>query len=169
MAANFTNRGIVILYYGQKVTPDIEKAILKVIAPFMYGNKSKADVFQLDSSNLAIAAAGKAINDKSIVIDFTPKVKSPESAAADLIGLTFEEQLKTENPIILATAVSEGINKIAHSAKESDIAFLKALKLVVKPGFQLSVGSETLEKYNLTSQAIQTIRTVLKYKGIPYE
>lgn len=167
MSAKFSNKGIVILYQGQGITPDVEEAILHIIAPFVH-NKSKADVFQLNSSDFAIAAAGATIkNGKTITIDFTPKTQtSPEEEAAKVVGLMFEKQLKTEDPIVLAIAVASTIDVIAHSARDTDIALLRALKLVVKPGFPLIVGSDILEKYNLNASAIQTIRTVLKTRSI---
>lgn len=165
--AKATNRGIVILYQGQSLTKDVEEAILKIIAPFMYGNEGKADVFQLNANNLALAAAGQAQRGK--LIYFNVKSDTPEVKAADLIGITFEKQLKDEDPILLVMRVSSAINAAKNDGSDGSIALIRALKIAAKPGFSFSVGSEILEKYHLTSQALEIIRRVLKANDIPYE
>lgn len=165
--AKATNRGIVILYQGQSLTKDVEEAILKIIAPFMYGNEGKADVFQLNANNLALAAAGQAQRGK--LIYFNVKSDTPEIKAADLIGITFEKQLKDEDPILLVMRISSAINAAKNDGSDGSIALIRALKIAAKPGFSFSVGSEILEKYHLTSQALEIIRRVLKANDIPYE
>lgn len=165
--AKATNRGIVILYQGQSLTKDVEEAILKIIAPFTYGNEGKADVFQLNANNLALAAAGQA--QRSKLIYFNVKSDTPEVKAADLIGITFEKQLKDEDPILLVMRVSSAINAAKNDGSDGSIALIRALKIAAKPGFGFSVGSEILEKYHLTSQAIEIIRRVLTANNIPYE
>lgn len=165
--AKATNRGIVILYQGQSLTKDIEEAILKIIAPFTYGNEGKADVFQLNANNLALAAAGQAQRGK--LIYFNVKSNTPEVKAADLIGITFEKQLKDEDPILLVMRISSAINAAKNDGSDGSIALIRALKIAAKPGFSFSVGSEILEKYHLTSQALEIIRRVLKANDIPYE
>lgn len=165
--AKATNRGIVILYQGQSLTKDIEEAILKIIAPFTYGNEGKADVFQLNANNLALAAAGQAQRGK--LIYFNVKSNTPEVKAADLIGLTFEKQLKDEDPVLFVMRVSSAINAAKNDGSDGSIALIRALKIAAKPGFSFSVGSEILEKYHLTSQALEIIRRVLKANDIPYE
>lgn len=165
--AKATNRGIVILYQGQSLTKDVEEAILKIIAPFTYGNEGKADVFQLNANNLALAAAGQAQRGK--LIYFNVKSDTPEVKAADLIGITFEKQLKDEDPILLVMRISSAINAAKNDGSDGSIALIRALKIAAKPGFSFSVGSEILEKYHLTSQALEIIRRVLKANDIPYE
>lgn len=165
--AKATNRGIVILYQGQSLTKDVEEAILKIIAPFTYGNEGKADVFQLNANNLALAAAGQAQRGK--LIYFNVKSDTPEVKAADLIGITFEKQLKDENLVLFVMRVSSAINAAKNDASDGSIALIRALKIAAKPGFSFSVGSEILEKYHLTSQALEIIRRVLKANDIPYE
>lgn len=165
--AKATNRGIVILYQGQSLTKNVEEAILKIIAPFMYGNEGKADVFQLNANNLALAAAGQAQRGK--LIYFNVKSDTPEVKAADLIGITFEKQLKDEDPILLVMRISSAINAAKNDGSDGSIALIRALKIAAKPGFSFSVGSEILEKYHLTSQALEIIRRVLKANDIPYE
>lgn len=165
--AKATNRGIVILYQGQSLTKDVEEAILKIIAPFTYGNEGKADVFQLNANNLALAAAGQAQRGK--LIYFNVKSDTPEVKAADLIGITFEKQLKDEDPVLFVMRVSSAINAAKNDASDGSIALIRALKIAAKPGFSFSVGSEILEKYHLTSQALEIIRRVLKANDIPYE
>lgn len=165
--AKATNRGIVILYQGQSLTKDVEEAILKIIAPFAYGNEGKADVFQLNANNLALAAAGQAQRGK--LIYFNVKSDTPEVKAADLIGITFEKQLKDEDPILLVMRISSAINAAKNDGSDGSIALIRALKIAAKPGFSFSVGSEILEKYHLTSQALEIIRRVLKANDIPYE
>lgn len=165
--AKATNRGIVILYQGQSLTKNVEEAILKIIAPFMYGNEGKADVFQLNANNLALAAAGQAQRGK--LIYFNVKSDTPEIKAADLIGITFEKQLKDEDPILLVMRISSAINAAKNDGSDGSIALIRALKIAAKPGFSFSVGSEILEKYHLTSQALEIIRRVLKANDIPYE
>ena len=165
--AKATNRGIVILYQGQSLTKDVEEAILKIIAPFTYGNEGKADVFQLNANNLALAAAGQAQRGKLICLNV--KSNTPEVKAADLIGITFEKQLKDEDPILLVMRISSAINAAKNDGSDGAIALIRALKIAAKPGFGFSVGSEILEKYHLTSQAIEIIRRVLTANNIPYE
>ena len=165
--AKATNRGIVILYQGQSLAKDVEEAILKIIAPFTYGNEGKADVFQLNANNLALAAAGQA--QRSKLIYFNVKSDTPEVKAADLIGITFEKQLKDEDPILLVMRISSAINAAKNNGSDGSIALIRALKIAAKPGFGFSVGSEILEKYHLTSQAIEIIRRVLTANNIPYE
>ena len=165
--AKATNRGIVILYQGQSLTKNVEEAILKIIAPFTYGNEGKADVFQLNANNLALAAAGQAQRGK--LIYFNVKSDTPEVKAADLIGITFEKQLKDEDPILLVMRISSAINAAKNDGSDGSIALIRALKIAAKPGFSFSVGSEILEKYHLTSQALEIIRRVLKANDIPYE
>lgn len=165
--AKATNRGIVILYQGQSLTKDAEEAILKIIAPFTYGNEGKADVFQLNANNLALAAAGQAQRGK--LIYFNVKSNTPEVKAADLIGITFEKQLKDEDPVLLVMRISSAINAAKNDGSDGSIALIRALKIAAKPGFSFSVGSEILEKYHLTSQALEIIRRVLKANDIPYE
>lgn len=165
--AKATNRGIVILYQGQSLTKDVEEAIVKIIAPFTYGNEGKADVFQLNANNLALAAAGQAQRGK--LIYFNVKSDTPEVKAADLIGITFEKQLKDEDPILLVMRISSAINAAKNNGSDGSIALIRALKIAAKPGFGFSVGSEILEKYHLTSQAIEIIRRVLIANNIPYE
>ena len=165
--AKATNRGIVILYQGQSLTKDVEEAIVKIIAPFTYGNEGKADVFQLNANNLALAAAGQAQRGK--LIYFNVKSDTPEVKAADLIGITFEKQLKDEDPILLVMRISSAINAAKNDGSDGSIALIRALKIAAKPGFSFSVGSEILEKYHLTSQALEIIRRVLKANDIPYE
>lgn len=165
--AKATNRGIVILYQGQSLTKDVEEAIVKIIAPFTYGNEGKADVFQLNANNLALAAAGQAQRGK--LIYFNVKSDTPEVKAADLIGITFEKQLKDEDPILLVMRISSAINAAKNDGSDGSIALIRALKIAAKPGFGFSVGSEILEKYHLTSQAIEIIRRVLTANDIPYE
>jgi acetylglutamate kinase len=165
--AKATNRGIVILYQGQSLTKDVEEAILKIIAPFTYGNEGKADVFQLNANNLALAAAGQA--QRSKLIYFNVKSDTPEVKAADLIGITFEKQLKDEDPILLVMRISSAINAAKNDGSDGSIALIRALKIAAKPGFSFSVGSEILEKYHLTSRALEIIRRVLKVNDIPYE
>lgn len=165
--AKATNRGIVILYQGQSLTKDVEEAIVKIIAPFTYGNEGKADVFQLNANNLALAAAGQAQRGK--LIYFNVKSDTPEVKAADLIGITFEKQLKDEDPILLVMRISSAINAAKNNGSDGSIALIRALKIAAKPGFGFSVGSEILEKYHLTSQAIEIIRRVLTANNIPYE
>ena len=165
--AKATNRGIVILYQGQSLTKDVEEAIVKIIAPFTYGNEGKADVFQLNANNLALAAAGQAQRGK--LIYFNVKSDTPEVKAADLIGITFEKQLKDEDPILLVMRISSAINAAKNDGSDGSIALIRALKIAAKPGFGFSVGSKILEKYHLTSQAIEIIRRVLKANNIPYE
>lgn len=165
--AKATNRGIVILYQGQSLTKDVEEAIVKIIAPFTYGNEGKADVFQLNANNLALAAAGQAQRGK--LIYFNVKSDTPEVKAADLIGITFEKQLKDEDPILLVMRISSVINAAKNDGSDGSIALIRALKIAAKPGFGFSVGSEILEKYHLTSQAIEIIRRVLTANNIPYE
>lgn len=165
--AKATNRGIVILYQGQSLTKDVEEAILKIIAPFTYGNEGKADVFQLNANNLALAAAGQAQRGK--LIYFNVKSDTPEVKAADLIGITFEKQLKDEDPVLFVLRVSSVVNAAKNDASDGSIALIRALKIAAKPGFSFSVGSEILEKYHLTSQALEIIRRVLKANDIPYE
>lgn len=165
--AKATNRGIVILYQGQSLTKDVEEAIVKIIAPFTYGNEGKADVFQLNANNLALAAAGQAQRGK--LIYFNVKSDTPEVKAADLIGITFEKQLKDEDPILLVMRISSAINAAKNNVSDGSIALIRALKIAAKPGFGFSVGSEILEKYHLTSQAIEIIRRVLTANNIPYE
>ena len=162
--AKATNKGIVILYQGQSLTKEVEEAIVKIIAPFTYGNEGKADVFQLNANNLALAAAGQAQRGKLIYFNVKPDVK-----AADLIGITFEKQLKDEDPILLVMRISSAINAAKNDGSDGSRALIKALKIAAKPDFGFSVGSEILEKYHLTSQAIEIIRRVLKANGIPYE
>ena len=165
--AKATNRGIVILYQGQSLTKDVEEAIVKIIAPFTYGNEGKADVFQLNANNLALAAAGQAQRGK--LIYFNVKSDTPEIKAADIIGITFEKQLKDEDPILLVMRISSAINAAKNDGSDGSIALIRALKIAAKPGFGFSVGSEILEKYHLTSQAIEIIRRVLIANNIPYE
>ena len=165
--AKATNRGIVILYQGQSLTKDVEEAIVKIIAPFTYGNEGKADVFQLNANNLALAAAGQAQRGK--LIYFNVKSDTPEAKAADLIGITFEKQLKDEDPVLFVLRVSSVINAAKNDGSDGSIALIRALKIAAKPGFSFSVGSEILEKYHLTSQAIEIIRRVLTANNIPYE
>lgn len=165
--AKATNRGIVILYQGQSLTKDVEEAIVKIIAPFTYGNEGKADVFQLNANNLALAAAGQAQRGK--LIYFNVKSDTPEVKAADLIGITFEKQLKDEDPILLVMRISSAINAAKNDGSDGSIALIRALKIAAKPGFSFSAGSEILEKYHLTSQAIEIIRRVLTANNIPYE
>lgn len=165
--AKATNRGIVILYQGQSLTKNVEEAILKIIAPFAYGNEGKADVFQLNANDLALAAAGQV--QRSKLIYFNVKSDTPEVKAADLIGITFEKQLKDEDPILLVMRVSSAINAAKNDGSDGSIALIRALKIAAKPGFSFSVGSEILEKYHLTSQALEIIRRVLKANDIPYE
>lgn len=165
--AKATNRGIVILYQGQSLTKNVEEAILKIIAPFTYGNEGKADVFQLNANNLALAAAGQA--QRSKLIYFNVKSDTPEVKAADLIGITFEKQLKDEDPILLVMRISSAINAAKNDGSDGSIALIRALKIAAKPGFGFSVGSEILEKYHLTSQALEIIRRVLTANDIPYE
>lgn len=167
MAAKFTNRGIVILYQGQSLTKDVEEAILKIIAPFTYGNEGKADVFQLNANNLALAAAGQAQRGK--LIYFNVKSDTPEIKAADLIGITFEKQLKDEDPVLFVLRISSAVNAAKNDVSDGAVALIRALKIAAKPGFSFSVGSEILEKYHLTSQALEIIRRVLKANDIPYE
>lgn len=165
--AKATNRGIVILYQGQSLTKDVEEAIVKIIAPFTYGNEGKADVFQLNANNLALAAAGQAQRGK--LIYFNVKSDTPEVKAADLIGITFEKQLKDEDPVLLVMRISSAINAAKNDGSDGSIALIRALKIAAKPGFSFSAGSEILEKYHLTSQAIEIIRRVLTANNIPYE
>lgn len=165
--AKATNRGIVILYQGQSLTKDVEEAILKIIAPFTYGNEGKADVFQLNANNLALAAAGQAQRGK--LIYFNVKSDTPEVKAADLIGITFEKQLKDEDPVLFVLRVSSAVNAAKNDSSDGAVALIRALKIAAKPGFSFSVGSEILEKYHLTSQALEIIRRVLKANDIPYE
>ena len=165
--AKATNRGIVILYQGQSLTKDVEKAIVKIIAPFTYGNEGKADVFQLNANNLALAAAGQAQRGK--LIYFNVKSDTTETKAADLIGITFEKQLKDEDPVLFVLRVSSVVNAAKNDGSDGSIALIRALKIAAKPGFSFSVGSEILEKYHLTSQAIEIIRRVLTANNIPYE
>lgn len=165
--AKATNRGLVILYQGQSLTKDVEEAILKIIAPFTYGNEGKADVFQLNANNLALAAAGQAQRGK--LIYFNVKSDTPEIKAADIIGITFEKQLKDEDPVLFVLRVSSAVNAAKNDASDGSIALIRALKIAAKPGFSFSVGSEILEKYHLTSQALEIIRRVLKANDIPYE
>lgn len=165
--AKATNRGIVILYQGQSLTKDVEEAILKIIAPFTYGNEGKADVFQLNANNLALAAAGQA--QRSKLIYFNVKSDTPEIKAADLIGITFEKQLKDEDPILLVMRISSAINAAKNDGSDGSIALIRALKIAAKPGFSFSVGSEILEKYHLTSRVLEIIRRVLTANNIPYE
>ena len=165
--AKATNRGIVILYQGQSLTKDVEEAIVKIIAPFTYGNEGKADVFQLNANNLALAAAGQAQRGK--LIYFNVKSDAPETKAADLIGITFEKQLKDEDPVLFVMRISSAINAAKNNVSDGSIALIRALKIAAKPGFSFSVGSEILEKYHLTSQAIEIIRRVLTANNIPYE
>lgn len=165
--AKATNRGIVILYQGQSLTKDVEEAIVKIIAPFTYGNEGKADVFQLNANNLALAAAGQA--QRSKLIYFNVKSDTPEAKAADLIGITFEKQLKDEDPVLFVLRVSSVVNAAKNDGSDGSIALIRALKIAAKPGFGFSVGSEILEKYHLTSQAIEIIRRVLTANNIPYE
>ena len=165
--AKATNRGIVILYQGQSLTKDVEEAIVKIIAPFTYGNEGKADVFQLNANNLALAAAGQAQRGK--LIYFNVKSDTPETKAADLIGITFEKQLKDEDPVLFVLRVSSVVNAAKNNGSDGSIALIRALKIAAKPGFSFSVGSEILEKYHLTSQAIEIIRRVLTANNIPYE
>lgn len=165
--AKATNRGIVILYQGQSLTKDVEEAILKIIAPFTYGNEGKADVFQLNANNLALAAAGQAQRGK--LIYFNVKSDTAEVKAADLIGITFEKQLKDEDPVLFVLRVSSVVNAAKNNGSDGSIALIRALKIAAKPGFSFSVGSEILEKYHLTSQALEIIRRVLKANDIPYE
>lgn len=167
--AKATNRGIVILYQGQSLTKDVEEAILKIIAPFTYGNEGKADVFQLNANNLALAAAGQAQRGKLIYLNVksnTPEVKTPEVKAADLVGITFEKQLKDEDPVLFVLRVSSVVNAAKNDGSDGSIALIRALKIAAKPGFSFSVGSEILEKYHLTSQALEIIRRVLKANDI---
>lgn len=166
--AKATNRGIVILYQGQSLTKDVEEAILKIIAPFMYGNEGKADVFQLNANDLALAAAGQVQRGKLICLN-VKSVRTPEVKAADLIGITFEKQLKDEDPILLVMRISSAINAAKNDGSDGSIALIRALKIAAKPGFSFSVGSEILEKYHLTSRALEIIRRVLKANDIPYE
>lgn len=165
--AKATNRGLVILYQGQSLTKDVEEAILKIIAPFTYGNEGKADVFQLNANNLALAAAGQAQRGK--LIYFNVKSDTPEIKAADIIGITFEKQLKDEDPVLFVLRVSSAVNAAKNDASDGAVALIRALKIAAKPGFSFSVGSEILEKYHLTSQALEIIRRVLKANDIPYE
>lgn len=165
--AKATNRGLVILYQGQSLTKDVEEAILKIIAPFTYGNEGKADVFQLNANNLALAAAGQAQRGK--LIYFNVKSDTPEIKAADIIGITFEKQLKDEDPVLFVLRVSSVVNAAKNDGSDGSIALIRALKIAAKPGFSFSVGSEILEKYHLTSQALEIIRRVLKANDIPYE
>lgn len=165
--AKATNRGLVILYQGQSLTKDVEEAILKIIAPFTYGNEGKADVFQLNANNLALAAAGQAQRGK--LIYFNVKSDTPEIKAADLIGITFEKQLKDEDPVFFVLRISSAVNAAKNDASDGAVALIRALKIAAKPGFSFSVGSEILEKYHLTSQALEIIRRVLKANDIPYE
>lgn len=165
--AKATNRGIVILYQGQSLTKDVEEAILKIIAPFTYGNEGKADVFQLNANNLALAAAGQAQRGK--LIYFNVKSDTPEIKAADIIGITFEKQLKDEDPVLFVLRVSSAVNAAKNDASDGAVALIRALKIAAKPGFSFSVGSEILEKYHLTSQALEIIRRVLKANDISYE
>ena len=165
--AKATNRGIVILYQGQSLTKDVEEAIVKIIAPFTYGNEGKADVFQLNANNLALAAAGQAQRGK--LIYFNVKSDTPETKAADLIGITFEKQLKDEDPVLFVLRVSSVVNAAKNDGSDGSIALIRALKIAAKPGFSFLVGSEILEKYHLTSQAIEIIRRVLTANNIPYE
>lgn len=165
--AKATNRGIVILYQGQSLTKDVEEAILKIIAPFTYGNEGKADVFQLNANNLALAAAGQAQRGK--LIYFNVKSDTPEIKAADIIGITFEKQLKDEDPVLFVLRISSAVNAAKNDASDGAVALIRALKIAAKPGFSFSVGSEILEKYHLTSQALEIIRRVLKANDIPYE
>lgn len=165
--AKATNRGIVILYQGQSLTKDVEEAILKIIAPFTYGNEGKADVFQLNANNLALAAAGQAQRGK--LIYFNVKSDTAEVKAADLIGITFEKQLKDEDPVLFVLRVSSVVNAAKNNGSDGSIALIRALKIAAKPGFSFSVGSEILEKYHITSQALEIIRRVLKANDIPYE
>lgn len=165
--AKATNRGLVILYQGQSLAKDVEEAILKIIAPFTYGNEGKADVFQLNANNLALAAAGQAQRGK--LIYFNVKSDTPEVKAADIIGITFEKQLKDEDPVLFVLRVSSVVNAAKNDGSDGSIALIRALKIAAKPGFSFSVGSEILEKYHLTSQALEIIRRVLKANDIPYE
>lgn len=166
--AKATNRGIVILYQGQSLTKNVEEAILKIIAPFAYGNEGKADVFQLNANDLALAAAGQVQRSK-LIYSNVKSVRTPEVKAADLIGITFEKQLKDEDPILLVMRISSAINAAKNDGSDGSIALIRALKIAAKPGFSFSVGSEILEKYHLTSQALEIIRRVLKANDIPYE
>lgn len=166
--AKFTNRGIVILYQGMALTSDVEEALLQVIAPFVHSG-SKADIFQLNSSDIAIAAASKAVDNGKIKVVVSPEQTTPENEAAKLIGVTFEDSLKTKNPIIFALRLVEAIQYCVGNPSDTAVATLRALKLAAKPGFIISVDSKELKKYNITSKMLDVIRNVLTAKGISYE
>lgn len=166
MAAKFQNRAIVVLYQGQALTQDVKAALLQVMAPFVH-DLTKCDMFQLDSTDLAVAATGKAL--KSVTINFTPKVTTPETEAAKLLGITFEKTLKTGNSVLLTLQLITTLQNCIDNPSDTSTAILRALKLAAKPSFFISADSNELQKYNLTAQAVEVIRNVLKAKGIDYE
>lgn len=165
--AKYQNRAVVILYEGAQLTDDVEEALLKIVAPFTGRAKSRANILQLDANDIASAIAGKVITEKPKVIQFG--VKTPESEAAALVGLTFEDELKSQNPVGLAIAIYNAVSHAKANATDSSVALLRALKLVSKAGFSFQVGNTTLEKYYLTAGNLQVIRDVLRAQGIAYE
>lgn len=165
--AKFQNRGIVILYQGQAVPEDVEAAILQIIAPLTGSKRSKADIFQLDAADIAQASATRILNTPHATIHFD--IKSPEIEAANLIGIAFEDSLKTGNPIIFTLKLIESVEYAKNNINDATTATLRALKLAAKPGFAYAVGSDTLTKYHLGSEMISAIRAVLTAKRIPYE
>lgn len=165
--AKFTNRGIVILYQGMSLTEDVEKAILKVIAPFVHNN-AKADVFQINANDLALAAAGQSSKVSGATIINFAKTE-PEQKAADLIGISFGDVLKSNNSIRIAITLNGIVQKIKADPSDSSIALIRALKLATKPEFQIKVGIDTLSKYNIDSNTIRIIRDVLDANDIPHE
>lgn len=165
--AKFQTRGIVILYQGQAAPEDVEAVISQIIAPLTGSKKSKADIFQLDAADIAQASATRILNIPQATIRFD--AKSPEIEAANLIGIAFEDSLKTDNPILFTLKLVESVEYAKNNINDATTATLRALKLAAKPGFAHIVGSDTLTKYHLGSEMISAIRTVLTANGIPYE
>lgn len=90
------------------------------------------------------------------------KVATPESAAAKVIGTTFESKLESGNPAVITLAFNAALVKHMNSNTDVSRALRSAFVVLSRDNVFIKIPLELRERYNITKEVINIIRDLTK-------
>lgn len=92
-----------------------------------------------------------------------PRVAStPETAAAKVIGTTFESKLESGNPAVITLAFNAALVKHMNSNTDVSRALRSAFVVLSRDNVFIKIPLELRERYNITKEVINIIRDLAK-------
>lgn len=85
-------------------------------------------------------------------------VVSPEKAAAEVIGVVFEDKLKTGNAAVITLALNAALMRNLNSDADTSKALRNAFTVLSRDNVFIKIPLDIRERYNITKEVINIIR-----------